>query len=303
MWANLSVHVTLPVLPKKQSVVCAHNLWPCVWRAFPLSINLCFQAYRGRSGKTKAFMFIWGLLFSHPCDRSDPATPWGHTHDTVHPASHWPFLTSLWACVLKKLISINCISCWSPLSLCHWLCRSNTSKSGFEGAASMSALAFLKWLPLGAKSHWVFMFLSCDVVSLPLGVAVRPAPLSAYEQSLPFLPVWDAASHFLLPSSAWCFPLGPPDPCMGSALPPCDPVERRQLSRGFASRMHPRKSNLSGEEFIYQTMLRATEWKSWLNMQATSRVKGLLAQQYFIWQHMFWIRFLKGLAALFTSFP
>lgn len=90
------------------------------------------------------FPSLWSLCW--------PATPWGHTHDTLHPASHWPFLTSLWACVRKEVISINCISCWSPLSLCHWLCWSNTFESGFEGAASNVCTGILEMTPLGVKS-------------------------------------------------------------------------------------------------------------------------------------------------------
>lgn len=47
----------------KQAVVRARSLLPCVRYSFPLSVNLCFQAYRGRSGKTKAFVSIWGFSF------------------------------------------------------------------------------------------------------------------------------------------------------------------------------------------------------------------------------------------------
>lgn len=106
-----------------------------VWHGFPLSVNLCFQAYRGRSGKKQAgfaFMFIWGFS-SHPCDHSaDPAATLGPHVTPVCPASHWPFLTSPWTCILRTSVSINCISCRSPLSLFRWLCWSNTSENGFE---------------------------------------------------------------------------------------------------------------------------------------------------------------------------
>lgn len=212
---------TLAPFTKMQSVVCAHDLLPFVRLSFPLVYICVSKPSEDEAVRPKPSCLSGASLFPSLWSLCWPSVPWGHTHrDTMHPASQWPFLIVCEPVFWKSS---------SPLTASHvshlCLCVIDFAdliplRVALKKLQVMSWLAFLKWLALGLSPMNLSAFLSCDVVVAVCTLLLRVLMSKAYPSCLRCSQPFPAALINLM------LQLEIPNPWLGSALAPCDPVKR-----------------------------------------------------------------------------